>query len=101
MANYLVQTMAASDVNDATQRVIDEYPWGFAGPNTGIVHYCYDALCLEVPADRALEIGSRVVDIMHSDHDGMPFPVDLAIGENYGKKTEYTRLDNGEWVPAE
>lgn len=99
-ANYLIQTVSASDVNDAIARVLLEYPWGFAGPNTGVVHYCYDALVLEVPEHRALEIGARVTEIMHSKIDDMEFPVDLAIGKDYGNKTEYKKGDDGMWREA-
>jgi len=97
LANFLIQSLSASDVNNAIQRVIGKYPPNFAGPNTGVVLYVYDALTLEVPAHRALEIGGDVADIMWSKYDGMEFPVDLAIGTNYGEKTECVRGANGEW----
>lgn len=98
LANYLIQTVSASDMNDAIQRAMDEFPPGYAGPNTGIVLYVYDALTLEAPAHRALKDGARLAEIMYSKHDDMEFPVDLSIGSNYGKKTEYVQLHSGEWI---
>jgi DNA polymerase I len=101
MANYIIQSTAADDVNEATDRVCAEFPPGFAGPYTGVIHQCHDALTLEVPADRAVEIGARVVEIMYSKLGDMPLPVDLAIGKNYGNKTEYVKDTNGVWRPKE
>jgi len=82
---------AAADVNDAMCRVIDAFPWGFAGPNTGLCHYNYDSIGIEVPAHMALEVGTKVVDLMHSSIGDMPLPVDLGIGPNWFALTEYSR----------
>lgn len=97
LANYLIQSHAAADVNNAIRRVTEKYPPNFAGPNTGVVLYVYDALTLEVPEHRALEIGADVVNIMHSQYQDMEFPVDLAIGTDYGNKTECVQKEGGSW----
>jgi DNA polymerase I-like protein with 3'-5' exonuclease and polymerase domains len=84
MANYPIQSTAAADVNAATQRVAQAYPWSFAGSSTGIIHQCHDALLLEVPELEAEHIGRHVVELMHSTIGDMELPVDLAIGLSWG-----------------
>jgi uracil-DNA glycosylase family 4 len=88
LANYRIQSTAAADVNDATKRVLKRFPWGFAGPCTGVVHYNYDSLMLEVPENMALEVGREVQQIMYSELGDMPLPVDLAIGKSWGTLKE-------------
>ncbi len=100
MANFLVQCSSASDMNDRIQEVMHEFPVGYAGKGTGVVHYCYDALVLEAPAHRALDDGIRLTQIMYSKLGDMPLPVDLAIGADYGHKTEYVKRGDM-WVPKE
>jgi len=94
-ANYPIQSTAAADVNDATKRVIEAYPWGFGGDCTGVTHQNHDALMLEVPAANAVEIGKHVQALMYSEIASpsgrlMPLPVDLAIGNSWGTLKEVT-----------
>jgi DNA polymerase I-like protein with 3'-5' exonuclease and polymerase domains/uracil-DNA glycosylase len=88
LANFLIQTAASDDVNEATVRVVQKYPWGFAGPNTGLVNQTHDSLLLEIPLGRVEEIGRDVQNIMYSELRGMPLPVDLAVGRSWGKLKE-------------
>jgi DNA polymerase-1 len=83
MSNYRIQSGAAADVNDAQERVFKAYPWGFAGPNTGIVHQNYDSLGIEVPTGTEVEIGRHVKQLMHSMIGDMPLPVDAQAGDNW------------------
>lgn len=99
-ANYDIQSTAADDVNDATKRVVEEFPWGYVGPYTGLIHQGHDALVLETTQERALIDGPKMVELMFSKLGDMPLPVDLAIGVNYGNKTEYKRGPDGTWRPA-
>ena len=98
MSNFPIQSASAADVNDAMRRVVDAYPWGFAGKNTGMCHYNYDSIGIEVPAERAIEVGTHVVELMHSQIGDMPLPVDLGIGPNWYALTEYKRNENGVFV---
>lgn len=88
LANTIIQFTASDDVNEATVRVMDKYPWGFAGTNTGIVNQTHDSIMLEVPLGRAEEIGRDVQRIMFSYLREMPLPVDLAIGRSWGTLKE-------------
>ena len=81
--NFPVQSLGAADVNDATERVIAEFPWGFAGESTGVIHYNYDSLGLEVPEDMGWTVGRRVQELMASHLEGMPLPTDLGVGPNW------------------
>lgn len=86
--NFRIQSGASDDVNEATERLVVKYQWGFAGANTGLVNQTHDALLLEVPVERALEIGRDMQQIMYSAIGDMPLPVDLAIGRSWGALTE-------------
>ena len=88
LANFIIQTTASDDVNEATERAVEKYRWGFAGPHTGLVNQTHDSLLIEVPQDRALEIGRDVQRIMYGHLEAMPLPVDLAIGRSWGALTE-------------
>lgn len=94
MANYPIQSTAADDVNAAVDRVLEAFPWGFAGEATGASHYNYDSLTLETPAEIALEVGREVQRLMYSEltvpgiEGSMPLPVDLAIGPSWGELQE-------------
>jgi len=100
MSNFPIQAVAAADVNDAMRRVAEVYPWGYAGPSTGIVHYNYDSIGMEVPLGTGIEVGGNVVEIMHSQIGDMPLPVDLGVGPNWYALTEYEKDENGRWVEA-
>lgn len=84
MANFPIQSTAAADVNDAIERVVEAYPWGFAGEATGVVHYNYDSIMLEVPTEIALQVGAHVRELMGSSIGSMPLPCDLGIGPSWG-----------------
>jgi len=101
MSNFPIQCSGASDVNDAMRRVADVYPWHSLGKNTGLVHYNYDSIGLEVPLGMGLEVGAHVVELMHSQIGDMPLPVDLGIGPNWYALTEYEQSPDGTWTAKE
>jgi uracil-DNA glycosylase family 4 len=78
----------AADVNDATRRVADVFPWGFDGPHSGIVHQNHDSLIVECRAEHAMDVGARMKQLMYSKIGDMPLPVDLSIGDSYGRLKE-------------
>jgi len=88
MYNFIIQSASAADVNDAIERVLVEFPWGFAGPCTGIVHYNYDSVGIEVPAGMAISVGRRAAQLMDSKIGGMPLPVDINVGPSWYDLTE-------------
>jgi DNA polymerase I-like protein with 3'-5' exonuclease and polymerase domains/uracil-DNA glycosylase len=98
MANLPIQSAAAADVNAAMRRIVGEFPWGFAGQCTGMVHYNYDSVGIEVPEHMAVNVGVRVVELMTSSIGDMPLPVDFKIGPNWYALTEYVQRDRV-WVP--
>jgi DNA polymerase I-like protein with 3'-5' exonuclease and polymerase domains len=97
LANYPIQSRSAADVNDATFRLLEEFPWGFDGPNTGIIHQMHDAIMLECREESAERVGRRMTEIMYSQIGDMPLPVDLAIGKSWGTLRDYVKAENGEW----
>jgi len=82
-ANFIVQTTAAEDVNNASFRLVEEFPWGFDGPGTGIVHQNHDSLIIDCLEEHVLDVGKRMAQIMDSKLGIMPLPVELKVGKNY------------------
>jgi DNA polymerase I-like protein with 3'-5' exonuclease and polymerase domains/uracil-DNA glycosylase len=83
LANFRVQSTAAADVNDATFRLMEEFPWGFDGPHTGIIHQNHDSEIIECREEHVVDVGKRMAKIMDSYLDRMPLPVELKVGKNY------------------
>lgn len=90
--NYPIQSAAAADVNDATFRLVDEFPWGFDGPSTGLVHQCHDALMIECREENAEKVAIRMQEVLYSEVGGMPLPVDISIGKSWGSLVSYKRV---------
>ena len=82
-ANFIVQCTAAEDVNDASFRLLEAFPWGFDGPDTGLVHQNHDSLIIECREEHVIDVGRRMLKIMNSYLGRMPLPVELKIGKNY------------------
>jgi DNA polymerase I-like protein with 3'-5' exonuclease and polymerase domains/uracil-DNA glycosylase len=82
-ANFVVQCTAAEDVNDASFRLVKEFPWGFDGPHTGIVHQNHDSLIIDCREEHVIDVGKRMAQIMDSKLGIMPLPVELKVGKNY------------------
>lgn len=83
MANFRIQSCAAADVNDRMRALIEVFPWGFAGPHTGLVHYNYDSVGIECPASMAEAVARRAAEVLYSRIGDMPLPVDMAVGSNW------------------
>lgn len=84
---------AAADMNECTKRFVEEYPWGFAGPHTGICLQCHDEIVGEFPEHMAEEIAIRGQQILFSKLGDMPLPVDIGMGYNYRDLDEYKVVD--------
>ena len=91
MSNFRIQSGAAADVNDAQERVAAEFPWGFAGSYTGIVHQNYDSIGIEVPSGMEIDVGRRAAQLMDSTLGDMELPVDIQVGQNWFNLTEIPR----------
>lgn len=74
---------ASADVNNATFRALEAFPFGYAGKGSGIVLQAHDALLLCGPENRIEEDGRKLAKIMASYLGDMPLPVDLKVGKNY------------------
>jgi DNA polymerase-1 len=92
MMNWGVQPVASADVNDATFRLVEEYPWGFDGPNTGLVHQCHDALMVECREENAEKVAMRMQEVLYAEVGEMPLPVDIGIGKSWGTLQAYKRV---------
>lgn len=93
-ANFIPQSAAAADVNDATFRLIDEFPWGFDGPFTGLNLQCHDELQVECRKENAERVAIRMQEILYSEVGDMPLPVDINVGYSRGTFVEYKRDGN-------
>ena len=49
VVNFPVLAAESSLMRLAEQKVISAFPFGFAGPGTGLIHQCHDSVCIEVP----------------------------------------------------
>jgi DNA polymerase I-like protein with 3'-5' exonuclease and polymerase domains/uracil-DNA glycosylase len=83
LANFVIQSSAAADVNRATFRLLEAFPFGFDGPGTGIIHQCHDSIIIECKEEHVVAVGKRMITIMDSYLDKMPLPVELKVGKNY------------------
>ncbi len=89
MYNFKTQSASAADVNAGIRRLLERFPWGFAGKNTGIVHYNYDSIGMEVPIEIAEEVAQEGATLLESNMGDMPLPVDCNIGPSWGNYREY------------
>jgi len=83
MANFRIQSAAAADVNGRMRALVERFPWGFAGPKTGLVHYNYDSVGIEVPIGMGERVAREAAEILYSTLEGMPLPVDMHVGPNW------------------
>lgn len=74
---------AAADVNERMMALVEVFPWGFAGPRTGLVHYNYDSVGIEVPTAMAEAVARQAAEILFSKLEDMPLPVDINVGPNW------------------
>ncbi len=80
---------SAAIVNAAITKLLAKYDWGFAGKNTGIVHYNYDSVGIEIPEEITEDIAKDGVSILTSRLGDMPLPVDCQIGKSWGVLRDY------------
>jgi uracil-DNA glycosylase family 4 len=95
LANYIIQSTASADVNEATKRLRARFPRNFDGHGTGIVLQCHDSLTIECREENAMSVGREMVQIMNSMLGDMPLPVDCQIGPNIGDMDEITFDEEG------
>lgn len=71
---------AAADVNERMNVLVERFPFGYAGPSTGLCHYNYDSVGIEVPAGTGASAARVAAEILYSKLGDMPLPVDMHIG---------------------
>ena len=85
--NFGVQGGAAGDVNLGTLDFVDEVPFGYAGPGTGLVQQGHDALVAEVPeadAPRVVEIMTAAMSTEYPEiYGAMRFPLSAKAGRTW------------------
>lgn len=64
VVNRPIQSSNAAIVALATIEMAEKYPTGFAGPYTGLVNHCHDAMTWECPISRANELAADLEDSM-------------------------------------
>ena len=72
VVNFPIQAAGAAIINAATQRIDAQYPCEFAGPYTGLVNQCHDALTLEVPAEIAAQVARDLQSAMSGTTPALP-----------------------------
>ena len=82
VVNFKVQAGAASIMNKALEEIVQAFPFGCFGPNTGLNNQCHDALTLEVPAAEAPRVADVLQQVMTRTEPcfpGVTFTTEAAI----------------------
>ena len=64
VVNYPILSAESAVMRIAEQRLIEQFPYGFAGPGTGLIHQCHDSIAVEVPdeGEHQLEQWRKLVE---------------------------------------
>lgn len=87
LLNHPIQGSAASLMALMLEKIVQRYPWGFAGPYTGIALQTHDSYSLEVPIARAIEVRDALSEDMTMDHPALPgvhITAEAGIESRYG-----------------
>ena len=49
VVNFPILAAESSVMRLAEHRIMEEFPFDFAGPGTGMIHQCHDSITVEVP----------------------------------------------------
>ena len=72
IVNFPIQASGAAIMALATLKLVDQIPCEYAGPFTGLINQCHDALVLEVPEHDAERVARILTDAMHQTFDALP-----------------------------
>lgn len=95
MVNAPIQGSGAGIVNTATEYVVAQFPFGYAGPGTGLINQGHDALTLEVreeDVDRAVKVLLASLSGTCTALPGVSFEAEAASGKRWKKPAEL--IDN-------
>lgn len=83
LVNHSIQSTGREIVELAQLKLLEEFPFDYAGPGTGLVHDGHDSMLFEVPEDQAEYVAKRTVDVMTSSYPELPgvtFTAEASIG---------------------
>ncbi len=72
IVNFPIQAAGASIMARATLALVDQVGCEYAGPGTGLINQCHDALVLEVPEYDAPRVARILTDAMNQTFDALP-----------------------------
>lgn len=72
IVNFPIQATGAAIINAATLQIDAQYPCEFAGPYTGLINQCHDALTLEVPEAIAPQVARDLQASMTGTTPALP-----------------------------
>ena len=70
VVNFPILAAESSVMRIAEHRIMDMYPFDFAGPGTGLIHQCHDSVCVELPLPSG-------VDPLWRPVEGEPLPPEI------------------------
>lgn len=82
IVNFPIQSAGAALIARGLFAFAEHYPGGFAGPGTGVVNLCHDAITVEVPeaeAPRARELLQQCMKQEDPALPGVVFPAEAVI----------------------
>mgnify|MGYP001570469530 FL=1 len=82
IVNFPIQSAGAGLIARGLCAFTEHYPGGFAGPGTGVVNLCHDAITAEVPeaeAPRARELLQQCMMQRDASLSGVDFPAEAVI----------------------
>jgi len=83
VVNYPILAAESSLMRVAEHRVMEAFPFGFAGPGTGMIHQCHDSITVEVPEAMAEKAAKTLEECMTINPPNWNIPV-TAEGD-YGR----------------
>jgi DNA polymerase I-like protein with 3'-5' exonuclease and polymerase domains len=72
IVNFPIQAAGSAIMALATLNLVGQIPCEYAGPHTGLINQCHDALVLEVPEHDAERVARILTDSMHQTFDALP-----------------------------
>lgn len=72
IVNHPVQGANASWMRLAGEKILKRFPFGFDGPNTGVVLEAHDNYMIECKVEHAVEVERELKEMMSGEHPAIP-----------------------------
>jgi len=75
VVNFPILAAESSLMRIAEHRVMEAFPFNFAGPGTGMIHQCHDSIAVEVPEAMVEDAAKTIEECMTLELPGWEVPV--------------------------